>query len=113
MVDPQDQPFANLIVVLDKQRSHRRIHMGAVVEHLFHRRTRQETSFRPRVLLADPVVVRVEEELEGVVKRRIALMERLQEKCLEKPGCVCEVPFRRTRVGHGLDAIVVHRKRAT
>ena len=45
--------------------------------------------------------------VEGLIPRQV----RLEQKCLKKPAAMCQVPFGRARVVHGLDAEIFVRQR--
>ena len=67
---------------------------------------------RPRERLADAVVVGVEEMLVGRMKWPVAFQVRREQKRLEKPAGVGQMPFRRAGILHGLDAEVFGLERA-
>src|SRR5260221_9086504 len=87
------------------------VHMTAIREHFFETRARQEAPLRPRVAIADAVVVGVEQD--PVLRREssVTRLVRNQDESLEEPRRVREMPFHRTRVGHRLDRAILHRKR--
>ena len=63
------------------------------------------------MLLADALVVAVEEHPEARVEGREAGLEALEQEGLEEPGDVREVPLRRAGVGHRLHLAVLGRER--
>lgn len=58
------------------------------------------------MLVADGVVIGIEEHPEGRLERPEIRFMALQDQGLEKPGGVPEVPLGRAGVGHRLDAAV-------
>jgi hypothetical protein len=89
-----------------EQCEHGRIHMHPVGMHLVNRRARHQAALRARVTWAEGFVVRVEEVMEALIERLVAVRMHLQQHRLEKPGRVREVPLGRARIGHRLDALV-------
>jgi hypothetical protein len=64
------------------------------------------------MLLADTLVVAVEENAEGGVEGNETGLEALEQERLEEPGDVGEVPLGRARVGHRLHLAVLGRQGA-
>ena len=93
-------------VLAPQERLHRRVHVLAVAAHFRHRRARQRAAQRARELVADAVVVGVEEVLEGGVERPVAVRERLQQEGLEEPGRVRQMPARRAGIDDRLHHVV-------
>ena len=90
-----------------QQGEHPLVDHPAVGVHLGDGRPRQEPAGRPRPPVADRVVVRVEQKaVERVERPKVRRVGREDER-LEEPGGVCQVPLRRTAVGHRLELIVL------
>jgi hypothetical protein len=94
-----------------EQASHARIDVGTVGAHFVERRARQQAALGTRMLRADAVVIRVEQDPEGAVEGREVRLALLQDKGFEEPGGVRQVPFDGTGVGHRLGAAVFARQR--
>ena len=90
---------------------HALVDLGAVALHLGQRRPRHQAALRPRILLADALVVAVEEHPEAGVEGPEAGLEALEQEGLEEPGDVREMPLGRARVGHRLHLAVLGRQR--
>jgi hypothetical protein len=56
-------------------------------------------------------VVRVEEESEPLIETGITVKMLREDEFLEEPRGMGEMPFGRTRVGHGLDHLIIRPKR--
>jgi hypothetical protein len=105
VVSPYLDDTEELIVDARFHRSrHPRVDVVTVSPHFIHRRARQQTTARSRILLTDGVVVRVEQVRIRVVEGWLA--EPAQNERLEEPGGVRQVPFRRADVGHGLNDVI-------
>ena len=89
---------------LDESR-HVLIDMRAIMPRLFHSRTRARATLRSRHARTEPFVIRVEVKEKLV---RVSLVSRLigLQHRLKKPGCVTNVPTRRTHELRGLNDIV-------
>ncbi len=88
------------------------IDVAAIVTHAIERGAREQPASRPWVLLADRVVVRVEEHAERGIERGEIRLHRLEDECLEEPGGVAQMPLHRTGVGHRLHDAVLRRQRS-
>ena len=95
------EPDVRLIASF-KQRDDRIIDVAPVGDDRFQRRSGQQPPSRPRMHLPGRVVIRVEDEMKVFVEDRVTVVEGLQDKSLEEPADVCEVPLGRTDVGHRL-----------
>ncbi len=118
-----DQQLLVLLLVLDaqrhqvyhlvghlravEQRLHRLVHAGPPGAHRLVARPRQQMPLRARVLFADAVVIAVEQIFEALVGGFVAGRERLEDKGLEKPGGMGQVPARRADFRTGLQAHVL------
>ena len=104
-------PLQDLLGVrtrIRQQPGHGGIDGRPVVEDLGHRRPRQIPAPGPGILLADGVVVAVEQVLVAIVRRAVSGQEGPQKEGLEEPGGVGQVPAGRARLGTGLDTHVLH-----
>ena len=90
-----------------EQRAHALVHVRAVAQHLVETRAREHPALRPRILLADAVVIRVEEETERGIEGPVRRVAALEHEGLEEPGGVREVPLHRARVRHGLQRAIL------
>ena len=61
--------------------------------------------------LTNALVIRIEQIMIVGVKRPIARNIRREYEGFVKPAGMSKVPFRRTDIGHGLDAIILNQKR--
>ena len=75
----------------------------AIGQHLLECWSRKQPAMRAAVHRPDSVVIRVEEVAELLIVVFVARDGRAQNKLLEEPRRVGEVPFRRARVRHGLN----------
>src|SRR5512139_728863 len=78
--------------------------------YVVQRWARQHAAIGPRMLVADRVVVRIEEHPESWVKVTVTANEALENEHFEKPRRVGEVPLDRTRVGHRLQRTILGRQ---
>src|SRR5271166_1409031 len=62
----------------------------------------------PQRTVAHRVVIRIEEIAERTVERFIPRQVFGKKKCLEEPGGVRQMPLRRTRIRHRLQAVVLY-----
>lgn len=74
-------------------------------------RAAQQAALRPRMARPQGFVIGVEEEREIRVERRIAGQMRTQEQRLPEPRGVREMPFRRARVRHRLNRLILAAQR--
>ncbi len=99
---PAAQHHQRRQIVLGQQRLHRRVHMRAVSEDLVERRARDH----PAIEAIDPLplgfVIGIEQERPIGVIRLVSVAVLAQEKRLEEPGRVRQMPFRRRGVFHRL-----------
>jgi hypothetical protein len=95
------------IELAGQQARHARVDVGPVGAHLRHRRPRQQAALGARMLFADAVVIGVEQHPERRMERLEAGLHALQDKGLEEPRGVRQVPFDRTGVGHRLRAAIL------
>ena len=86
---------------------HGRVDMGAIVRDFPHRGTREHAASGPGMPGADRLIVGIEEVAELRVEELIAVEVRGEQKIFEEPGGVGQMPLRGTRVGHGLDYLVL------
>ena len=94
-----------------QQRLNALVNVAPVLQYLAQRGARQQAATRSRVLVADRVVVGVEQHPKGRMKRQEAAFALLQYKGFKKPGRVGQVPLGRTGIGHRLHAAVFGRQR--
>ena len=105
VLDPQSRALGDVLgalVLCRQQAQHCRIHVLAIREHLLKGGMGQQTSTIPRIRLADPVVIGVEERLVAFVERAVTRGKGFQQKGLEEPTGMREVPFWRTHKRLGL-----------
>ena len=100
-----------VVAAAGEQRLHALVDVGAIALDVGEAGPRDEAALRPRVLLADTLVVAVEENAKGRVEGNEAGLEALEQEGLEEPGDVGEVPLGRARVGHRLHLAVLGRQR--
>jgi hypothetical protein len=81
--------------------------MRPVLEDPIERRASHEAALWPRVLIADRVVVGVEQDPKAGVKGRKIRLRLLEHEGFEEPGRVGEMPLRGARVGHRLCAAIL------
>src|ERR1700682_4975880 len=67
---------------------HRAIDMLAIGKHAIERGTRQETALGSRMLVADAVVIRIEQHAKSRIERAVAAEMRVEYESLEEPACV-------------------------
>src|SRR5262247_3362463 len=96
--------------VLSRPSLDRVLDVAAVVEDAIERRSREHAALGARVLVADALVVGIEEDAEGRVEGRVAGYA-LEHERLEEPRGVREVPLHRAGVGHRLEGAVLRRER--
>ena len=122
MLDVRQDQFLVLALVLDSELDDARIQPGRrigteqpenpvidvspVFEHLVERRSGQQTALGAGVLIADRVVVGIEQDSEVGMKRTEPRCRSLQHHGFEKPAGVGEVPLRRAGIRHRLSAAV-------
>ncbi|GAC1645787.1 MAG: hypothetical protein NVS9B15_03500 [Acidobacteriaceae bacterium] len=82
------------------------VHVGAVVHNLLLRRPGEKSSAGAIRVFANLFVVGVEDPDEVFIERLVYRQMRTQQECLEEPGGMCEMPFDRASVGHGLKHLV-------
>ena len=111
MVQAQFDAPPDFVVIAVQQARHRGVHVRPVVVNLAYRGPRQETAPGPRIRVADAVVVGVEQRLVTVVDAFVARFERPEQKGLEEPGGVRQVPLGRAGIVHGLHAVVLDGQR--
>ena len=129
VLDVHEQEFLMLLLVVESQgdaagdvapallgngvheREHRLVDMRAVAIDLLHRGAGEQPSLRARMKRAEGLVIGIEQVLEARMERKVAGRERLQQKSLEEPRDVGEVPLGRARFEHALHLVVVHRER--
>ena len=99
-------PRAGLI----NQPQHRRADMVAIGADRIDRRARQKPAFRARVTWPGRLVIGIEQIGEGGIEHPVCRVERPEQKGLEKPAGMGEMPFRRADVGHRLDRLVLGRQ---
>ena len=79
--------------------------------NLIQRRARQQAAIGPRMLVANRVVVGIEEHPVSWVEMPVTANEAFENERFEKPRCVGQMPLDRTRVGHRLQRAVLGRQR--
>src|SRR5262249_13997950 len=93
-----------------EQVEHVLVDVGAIAVRLVDGRPRDVAALRPRVTVADGVVVGVVQVRVAWIRRLVIRHVRLQQEGFEKPAHVRQVPLGRTAVRHGLDDVVLDRK---
>ena len=88
-----------------------RVQELALSQSIFATQQVVENPLAARMLVADAVVVGIEQHPVTGAKRPETGLERLQQEGLEKPGGVRQMPLDRARIGHGLYAGVFGRQR--
>ena len=111
MIQAEFKAPPNLPILPVQERFHGPVNQGSVVHHVADGGTGQQPAPRPRIGLADTVVVGVEQMLVAPIHRLVGGGERLEQKGLEKPCGVGQVPLRRARLVHGLHAVVLNAQR--
>ena len=79
--------------------------------HLRYGRARQQSTPGPGKLLADSVVVGIEQHFIARFGGGVACQVGLEQEGLEEPGRVRQVPFGRAGKGFGLQAVVLDAQR--
>jgi hypothetical protein len=95
---------------LINQPQHRRADMVAIGADRIDRRARQKPAFRPWVAWPGRLVIGIEQISEGRIEHPVSRVERPEQKGLEEPTGVGEMPFCRADVGHRLDRLVLGRE---
>ncbi len=95
-----------------QQLEHGGIDVRTVGEDFIERRAREQAALRPRMHVADRVIIRVEQVIEASVETAVSRIEGLEDEALEKPGNVREVPLGRRDIGHRLHNRVLGLERA-
>ena len=90
-----------------KEGKHGGVHMFAVGVNLGQAGPRQHPAMRPRMARTERFVIGIEQMRVARIERAVTRRMGRKHDRLEKPAGVREVPFDRTRVGHGLDALVL------
>ena len=85
--------------------------MRPIGQHPFARWSRKNAALGARLPGTLALIVGVEAVVEGLVERPIAGQVLGENERLEKPGYVCEVPFRRASIFHRLDCHVLGAER--
>ena len=108
--DRDDALEKRLVGRLD-ERLDGRVHVGTVGGDLLRVGTRDEPS--PRTLVTRPRgdVIGIEEIAETGVEHLVARLVRPEQELLEEPGRMGAMPFRRARIRHRLDDLVLRRQR--
>ena len=86
---------------------HRRVDMGAIGGNVGRRGARQHAALRPRMPVADGVVIGIEQVGVVLVEDLVSRGMGAEHEGLEKPGNMRAVPLRRAGVGHRLDDLVL------
>ena len=114
VVDPcTDRACAFLesrVACVVEKRAHARIRFMTVIENLIERGATEHPAPGSRMLLADGVVVGIEEDLELLARRPIRVVAPKKER-FEKPAGVAQMPFGRAHVLHRLDQRLLGRDR--
>ncbi|MCY1303951.1 hypothetical protein D9M70_536830 [compost metagenome] len=79
------------------------VDVRAIGPHPGQRRSRQQTALRPRLARAEGFVIGIEQVGEGGIERAVVRCVRGEQKGLEEPGGMGQVPFGRAGIGHRLD----------
>ncbi len=90
---------------------HRPIDVGAVARDLIDAGTRQHPARRAGVPRTDRLVIGIEQIAVARIEGPIVAALRRQHEGLKEPRRVCAMPFRRARVGHRLDGLILARQR--
>ncbi len=108
VVDPQFDDIERLVVgmIAGQKGVQRLIDMGSVGAHVVGAGAREQAATRARVPLALAFIVGVETVGVIFIEERVVGIQLRQQKCLEEPGRVSQMPFGRARVVHGLDNLV-------
>ena len=93
------------------QHRHALVDLPAPSAHVIQRRARDEAALCARMLRTNALVVAVEEHAEGRVERGEARFVAFQQKGLEEPGGVRQMPLARAGVGHRLQLAILCRQR--
>ena len=96
--------------LLIEQHQQMRIHMVTVSEYFSQRRSRQQATLGPWVHVASRVVIGVEQVMKPRMEFFVIGQVRAQDKLLEKPARMGQMPFRRADIGHALDDRVLGRQ---
>src|SRR5713101_2108783 len=94
--------------LLDEPR-HRGVDMIAIGGDDIDGRTRQQPALRSRMTRASGLVIRVEEVSKCRIEHPVTGVESGQDKGLEKPRRMRQMPFRRADIGHRLDSLILGR----
>src|SRR5450755_3792130 len=88
--------------------------MAAISANIIQRGTREGVPQRAQRAVAHRVVIRIEQVPESWMEGPITRQMFGQKERLKEPCGVCQVPLRRTRIGHGLQVMIFDRQgRAT
>ncbi len=87
------------------------VDMVTISEHLLEAGTREHAALGSRMLVADCVVVGVEQHAIRRIELPVARRVRAEYEGLEEPGGVAEMPFHRAGIRHRLDRAVFGRER--
>jgi hypothetical protein len=90
---------------------HRPIHVTAVIEHLSNGRPREQSSLRLRVAIPGGVVVRIENVRVAPIECFVARKAGAEDKRLEEPARMGEVPLGRADLGHRLNDVIFNLER--
>ena len=93
------------------ERMHALVDVGAVGLDVGERRPGDEAALGPGMLLADALVVAVEEDAIGRIERHEAVFEALEDEGLEEPRDMGEMPLGRAGVCHRLHLAVLRGER--
>ena len=93
-----------------QQAQHRFIDMAAIGPHLIERRAAEEAALRARMALADAHIITVELNRIGRIESAIAGLVLREEKRLEEPARMRQMPFGRAGVRHRLDLAILRRQ---
>ncbi len=93
------------------QRKHALVDLRSIAPDVGERRPRDHAASGARELFAHALVVAVEENAKGRIERLEPGLEALEQKGLEEPRAVREMPFSRAGIGHRLQLAVLGRER--
>ncbi len=112
-LDPVHDFGGVLLWRMGQQLAHCPIDMLAEPVDVLYARARDQPALNPWERRAVGFIVGIEQVVVSRIQRLVAWQIRLEQKCLEKPADMRQVPFRRADVGHALDDVVFDLQRCT
>ena len=94
-----------------QQIQHARINLSPPGQHLRQRGAADKAPIGARILVANAVVITVEQNAEAGIKGFETRLKPFQHKSFEKPGHMGQMPLGRAGVGHGLKLAVLGAQR--